>query len=57
MKDKYTYITINNRISEMLEFLKNKIPIVLDMEKGDLKYDTRSMYYKIYKYIYDREVK
>lgn len=33
------------------EFLLDKIPIVLDPEKQDLKYDSRSMYFKIYKYI------
>lgn len=33
------------------EFLLDKIPMVLDMEKQDLKYDSRSMYFKIYKYI------
>ena len=33
------------------EFLLNKIPMVLDMENQDLKYDSRSMYFKIYKYI------
>jgi len=44
-------------IEEMLLFLKDKIPIIYSMEKDDLVYDTRSIYYKIYKYIYDREVK
>lgn len=33
------------------EFLLDKIPMILDMEKQDLKYDSRNMYYKIYKYI------
>lgn len=33
------------------EFLLDKIPMGLDMEKQDLKYDSRSMYFKIYKYI------
>lgn len=33
------------------EFLIDNIPLVLDMNKNDLKFDQRSMYYKIYKYI------
>lgn len=33
------------------EFLIDNIPLVLDLGKKDLKFDTRSMYYKIYKYI------
>lgn len=35
----------------MMEFLLDKIPIVVDLDSGDLKYDTKNMYYKIYKYI------
>jgi hypothetical protein len=37
---------------EIIRFLIDHIPLVLDLEKQDLKYDTRSIYYKIYKYIY-----
>lgn len=33
------------------EFLIDHIPLILDMRNKDLKYDSRSMYYKIYKYI------
>lgn len=33
------------------EFLLDKIPMILDVEKQDLKYDSRGMYFKIYKYI------
>ena len=33
------------------EFLIDHIPLILDMKSKDLKYDSRSMYYKIYKYI------
>ena len=36
---------------EILSFIINNIPLVLDIEKHDLKYDTRNIYYKIYKYI------
>ena len=35
-----------------MRYLQSKIPIVLDLEKQDLKYDTRDIHYKIYKYIY-----
>ena len=38
---------------EILEFLKEKTPLILDMEKEDIRYDEKSMYYKIYKYIYE----
>ena len=38
---------------EILEFLKNKTPLMLDLDYEDLRYDEKSMYYKIYKYIHD----
>lgn len=38
---------------EILEFLKEKTPLILDMEKEDIRYDEKSMYYRIYKYIYE----
>ena len=38
---------------EILEFLKEKTPLILDMEKGYIRYDEKSMYYRIYKYIYE----
>lgn len=41
----------------MMEFLLDKIPIVVDLDSGDLKYDTKNMYYKIYKYILDLQKK
>lgn len=44
---------MDERYREIMRFLQSKIPIVLDLEKQDLKFDTKSMYYKIYKYIYD----
>ena len=40
---------------EIIEFLHDNTPIILDMKRQDLKYDTRSIYYKIYRYI--RELK
>lgn len=38
---------------EILEFLKEKTPLILDMEKEYIRYDEKSMYYRIYKYIYE----
>ena len=38
---------------EILEFLKEKTPLILDMEKEDIRYDEKSMYFRIYKYIYE----
>ena len=35
----------------IMEFILDKIPLVVDLDSGDLKYDTKNMYYKIYKYI------
>lgn len=36
---------------EIVRFLINNTPLILDLEKEDLKYDVTSIYYKIYKYI------
>lgn len=36
---------------EILRYLTDNIPIIFDVEKKDLKYDTRNINYKIYKYI------
>ena len=36
---------------EITRFLLDQIPLILDIEKQDLKFDTKSIYYKIYKYI------
>lgn len=41
----------------MMEFLLDRIPIVVDLDSGDLKYDTKNMYYKIYKYILELQRK
>ena len=38
---------------EIMRFIQDKIPIILDIESQELKFDTRSIYYKIYKYIYE----
>ena len=38
---------------EIMRFIQDKIPIILDMASQDLKFDTRNIYYKIYKYIYE----
>lgn len=44
-----------HELNEMLKFLENKIPIILDMENETLRYDTDNIYYKIYQYIYNNE--
>ena len=41
----------DKEINEALEFLKLQIPLKYDMNSEDLKYDKRSPYYKIFKYI------
>ena len=33
------------------EFLIDHIPLILDLNSEDLKYDNKNMYYRIYKYI------
>lgn len=37
---------------DIMQFLKSKIPVILDIENQKLKYDTTSIYYKIYRYIH-----
>lgn len=39
----------------ILQYLLDRIPIKLDIEKQDLKYDTKDIHYKIYKYIKELE--
>ena len=39
------------------EYLLSKIPIIVDMDSNDLKYDTKNIYFHIYKYILDLEKK
>lgn len=36
---------------EVIRYLIDNTPIILDIENKDLKYDTRNINYKIYKYI------
>jgi len=40
---------------EVIEYLQANIPVVLDMDKNDFKFDKRHIYYKIYKYIKELE--
>ena len=42
---------------EIMRYLLDRIPIILDLEKQDLVFDKRDMNYKIYKYIYDLKEK
>ena len=35
----------------------SKIPLVVDLEGKDLKYDTKNIYYHIYKYILELQKK
>ena len=42
-----------NDLKEIYEFLKDHIPLIVDMDSRDLVYDKRSIYYKIYKYLYN----
>ena len=36
---------------EVMRYLIDNIPVLLDIDKQDLKYDVRDIHYKIYKYI------
>ena len=40
---------------EIIRFLIDNTPMILDMDKEDLKYDASSIYYKIYRYIKELE--
>ena len=48
---------MDKEYKEIMQFLLDHIPIILDLDKQDLKFDTRSMYYKIYKYLYELKEK
>ena len=48
------FIELTER-KEIVKFLLDNTPVVLDVEKMDLKYDKSSIYYRIYKYIRDLE--
>ena len=39
-------------LNEIYKFLKEHIPIILDIENQKLKYDSDNIYFKIYKRIY-----
>ena len=41
------------RYREISKYLLDRIPLVLDMENQDLKFDKRDIHYKIYKYIHE----
>ena len=41
----------DSEINDVIEFIRDQIPIKLDMRIKDIKYDTHSMYYKTLKYI------
>ena len=41
----------DKEFDEMMEFLREKIPLKFDLRTEDIRYDQRSIYYKIYKYI------
>lgn len=45
----------NEDRKEIIRYLIDNTPLVLDMEKNDLKYDNRNIYYRIYKYIKELE--
>ncbi len=42
---------------EIIRYLIDHTPIVLDIEKQDLKYNAKDIHYKIYKYIKELEEK
>ena len=42
---------------EIIRYLIDNTPMILDMENQDLKYDPRNINYKIYKYIRELEKK
>ncbi len=41
--------------TELVEFLIENTPLKYDMNSEDLKYDSKSPYYKIYKYLLSKE--
>lgn len=40
---------------KIINFLKEKIPLVIDLDKQDIKYDKSNIYYKTLKYIRELE--
>lgn len=41
----------DKEILEVVEFIKERIPLRLDLRMNDLKYDVKSPYYKVFRYI------
>lgn len=47
-----TKVPFNDReVYDIVLFLKEKIPMIYDMDDNELKFKTNNMYYKIYRYI------
>lgn len=44
---------MDERYREIMRYLIDRIPIILDIEKQELRYDSKNINYKIYKYIHD----
>jgi len=42
---------------EIIKFLVDNTPVILDVEKQEFAYDKTSIYYKIYRYIKELENK
>lgn len=40
---------------EIIRYLIDKTPMILDIGDNNLKYDARNIHYKIYKYIKEQE--
>ena len=40
---------------QIIKFLTDNTPVILDVEKQELKYDKTNIYYRIYKYIRELE--
>lgn len=49
------FIPIAKEREEIVKFLKDNTPVVLDLEKQEFTYDKNSIYYKIFKYIKELE--
>lgn len=43
---------MDKEYEEITDFLKDNIPMIFDMDRKDLVYDEKSMYFKACKYIY-----
>ena len=49
------FIPITTEREEIVKFLKDNTPVVLDLEKQEFTYDKNNIYYKIFKYIKELE--